>query len=198
MRKRSLMDAIDALMSRRSYARGNLIQPAPNKEQIEIILQAAMTVPDHGNLKPWRFILVQDQGIEDLSILVKQKYAESLSKENLDSFVKEISETPMMLFVCSDLTLEHNVTVLDQQLAGAAACEHILLAAHALGFAGIWHSSEADDDLRHLLNLKKEDGVLGVLSIGTPKRTSLAKRRSFADFTQTWDRDNGLKTWSDI
>ncbi len=192
------MDAIDALMSRRSYARGNLIQPAPNKEQIEIILQAAMTVPDHGNLKPWRFILVQDQGIEDLSILVKQKYAESLSKENLDSFVKEISETPMMLFVCSDLTLEHNVTVLDQQLAGAAACEHILLAAHALGFAGIWHSSEADDDLRHLLNLKKEDGVLGVLSIGTPKRTSLAKRRSFADFTQTWDRDNGLKTWSDI
>lgn len=192
------MDAIDALMSRRSYARGNLIQPAPNKEQIEIILQAAMTAPDHGNLKPWRFVLVQGQGIEDLSILVKQKYASTLSEEDLDSFVKEISATPMMLFVCSDLTLEHNVTVLDQQLAGAAACEHILLAIHALGFAGIWHTSEVDDDLRYLLDLKKEDDVLGVLSIGTPKRTSQAKRRSFANFTQTWDRQNGLKAWEDV
>ena len=195
MKEILLMDAIDALMSRRSYARCNLINPAPNKTQIETLLQAAMSVPDHGNLKPWRFIVVTGQGIRDLAMLVKQKYASTMSEENLDAFVKEISATPMMLFVCSDLTLNHRVSVLDQQLAGGAACEHILLAVHALGFAGIWHTSEADEDLRQLLNLKIEDEVLGVLSIGTPKKTSKAKRKSFSEYTQTWDRENGLKAW---
>jgi len=189
------MDAIDALMSRRSYARCNLVQPAPSKSQIETILQAAMSVPDHGNLKPWRFILVEGQGIQDLSMLVKQKYSSKMSEEDVDAFVQEIAMTPMMLFVCSDLTLDHRVSVLDQQLAGAAACEHILLAIHALDFAGIWHTSEADGDLRHLLNLKKEDEILGVLSIGTPKKTSKAKRKSFSDYTQTWDGTNGLQPW---
>lgn len=197
MRKKSQMDAIDALMSRRSYARCNLVKPAPNKAQIETLLQAAMSVPDHGNLKPWRFILVEGQGIQDLSMLVKQKYASTMSEEDLSAFVEEIATTPMMLFVCSDLTLDHRVTVLDQQLAGAAACEHILLAAHALGFAGIWHTSEADGDLRHLLNLKKEDEILGVLSIGTPKRTSTVKRKPFSDLTQTWDGTNGLTAWQE-
>jgi len=191
------MDAIDALLSRRSYARCNLVEPAPNKAQIETLLQAAMSVPDHGNLKPWRFIIVQDQGIQDLSMLVRKKYAATLSNEDLDSFVEEISKTPMMVFVCSALHVDHRVSILDQQLAGGAACEHILLAAHALGFAGIWHTSEADDDLRQLLCLKKEDDILGVLSIGTPKRTSKAKRRSFSDFTQTWDGENGLKDWKE-
>ena len=189
------MDAIDALMSRRSYARCNLIHPAPNKSQIETILQAAMSVPDHGNLKPWRFILIEGQGIQNLSILVKQKYSSMMSEQDLNAFVQEIAMTPMMLFVCSNLQLEHRVSVLDQQLAGAAACEHILLATHALGFAGIWHTSEADDDLRHLLNLKKEDEILGVLSIGTPKKTSKAKRKSFSELTQIWDGINGLTAW---
>ncbi|WP_272642405.1 nitroreductase family protein [Marinomonas mediterranea] len=190
------MDAIEMLMSRRSYARGNLIDPAPNQAQLATILQAAMTVPDHGNIKPWRFIVVQGQGIQDLSLLVQDKYAGSMSEQHLNAFVREIASTPMMIFVCSNLVLEHHVPVLDQQMAGAAACEHILLAAHALGFAGIWHSLEADDGLHRLLNLKTEDSVLGVLSIGTPKRTSRAKRKSFTEFTQTWDRKHGLQEWT--
>ncbi|MHA2936953.1 nitroreductase family protein [Vibrio sp. RC27] len=191
------MDAIDALINRRSYARCNLIKPAPNQAQIETLLQAAMSVPDHGNLKPWRFIVVQDQGIRDLSILAQKKYATVMSSENIAAFVEEIIATPMMVFVCSDLTLDHRVSILDQQLAGGAACEHILLAAHALGFAGIWHTAEADDDLRQLLCLKKEDSILGVLSIGTAKRTSKAKRASFTSLTQTWDGENGLKAWKE-
>jgi len=189
------MDAIDALMTRRSYARCNLVKPAPNTAQVETILQAAMSVPDHGNLKPWRFVLVQDQGIKDLSMLVKQRYASTMSEAHLAAFIQEIADTPMMLFVCSDLTLDHRVTILDQQLAGAAACEHILLAIHALDFAGIWHTVDADDGLRQLLDLKKEDGIIGVLSIGTPTRPSPAKRPSFSRLTQTWDGEHGLKAW---
>ncbi|WP_027856253.1 nitroreductase family protein [Marinobacterium jannaschii] len=192
------MDAIEALLSRRSYPRRNLIQPAPERAQLEQILQTAMTVPDHGNLKPWRFVVVQGEGIKDLSQLVRLRYADKgMTEQQLEAFVDEIAATPMMIYVCSALKTEHRIPVLEQQLAGAAACEHILLAAHALGFGGIWHSLEADKGLREMLQMSEEDLILGVLSLGTPKRTAPAKRKSFADFTLEWDRQGGLRPWQE-
>lgn len=190
------MKAIEALLTRRSYARGNLAKPAPNTEQLSLILQSAMSVPDHGKLKPWRFIVVSEEGIQDLSLLVKQRYAQSdMSDEQLSAFVKEIANTPLMIFVCSHLSPNHRIPIIEQQLSGAAACEHILLAAHAMGFAGIWHSLDADKDLRQLLNMEQDDIILGVLSIGTPKRTAPIKRKPFEDYTFTWNRAQGVQPW---
>lgn len=190
------MDAIDALMTRRSYSRGSLLQPAPNRAELAQILQAAMTVPDHGNLKPWRFVAIQGQGMKDLEGLLRTIYdGEVENEEYFQRFIEEIINTPMMICVYSAINQDTSVSVLDQQLAGAAACEHILLAAHAMGFGGIWHSQETDDALRQMLQMGEEDQVLGVISLGTPKRTSLAKRKSFVDYTFEWNQEDGLQPW---
>ncbi|NLU98102.1 nitroreductase [Marinomonas sp. UCMA 3892] len=190
------MDAIDALMTRRSYSRGSLLQPAPNRAELAQILQAAMTVPDHGNLKPWRFVVIQGQGMKDLEGLLRTIYdGEVENEEYFQRFIEEIINTPMMICVYSAINQDTSVSVLDQQLAGAAACEHILLAAHAMGFGGIWHSQETDDALRQMLQMGEEDQVLGVISLGTPKRTSLAKRKSFVDYTFEWNQEDGLQPW---
>lgn len=190
------MDAIDALMTRRSYSRGSLLQPAPNRAELAQILQAAMTVPDHGNLKPWRFVVIQGQGMKDLEGLLRTIYdGEVENEEYFQRFIEEIINTPMMICVYSTINQDTSVSVLDQQLAGAAACEHILLAAHAMGFGGIWHSQETDDALRQMLQMGEEDQVLGVISLGTPKRTSLAKRKSFVDYTFEWNQEDGLQPW---
>ena len=190
------MDAIDALMTRRSYSRGSLLQPAPNRAELAQILQTAMTVPDHGNLKPWRFVVIQGQGMKDLEGLLRSIYdGEVENEEYFQRFIEEIINTPMMICVYSTINQDTSVSVLDQQLAGAAACEHILLAAHAMGFGGIWHSQETDDALRQMLQMGEEDQVLGVISLGTPKRTSLAKRKSFVDYTFEWNQEDGLQPW---
>ncbi|MBU1464738.1 MAG: nitroreductase [Gammaproteobacteria bacterium] len=190
------MDAIDALMTRRSYSRGSLLQPAPNRAELAQILQTAMTVPDHGNLKPWRFVVIQGQGMKDLEGLLRSIYdGEVENEEYFQRFIEEIINTPMMICVYSSINQDTRVSVLDQQLAGAAACEHILLAAHAMGFGGIWHSQETDDALRQMLQMGEEDQVLGVISLGTPKRTSLAKRKSFVDYTFEWNQEDGLQPW---
>ncbi|MGO2510990.1 nitroreductase family protein [Marinomonas polaris] len=190
------MDAIDALMTRRSYSRGSLLQPAPNRAELAQILQTAMTVPDHGNLKPWRFVVIQGQGMKDLEGLLRSIYdGEVENEEYFQRFIEEIINTPMMICVYSAINQDTSVSVLDQQLAGAAACEHILLAAHAMGFGGIWHSQETDDALRQMLQMGEEDQVLGVISLGTPKRTSLAKRKSFVDYTFEWNQEDGLQPW---
>lgn len=190
------MDAIEALMTRRSYPRGSLIDPAPDRAALETILQAAMTVPDHGNLKPWRFVVIQGQGMKDLEVVLRNLYAGQVKDPvYFERFIQEIINTPMMICVYTTLNTNHTVSILDQQLAGGAACEHILLAAHAMGFGGIWHTQETETALRQMLQMGEEDQVLGVISLGTPKRTSQAKRKSFVDFTFEWNQQNGLRPW---
>ncbi|RBP83108.1 nitroreductase [Marinomonas rhizomae] len=190
------MDAIEALLSRRSYARGCLLQPGPNREELAQILQTAMTVPDHGNLKPWRFVVIQGQGMKDLEGLLRTIYDGEVENEvYFQHFVEEIVNTPMMICVYTAISQDTSVSILDQQLAGAAACEHILLAAHAMGFGGIWHTQETDNALRQIMGMGEKDQVLGIISLGTPKRTSRAKRKSFADYTFEWNQESGLQPW---
>ena len=54
-----MMDILDLLTTRRSSK--NLTAPAPDELQIETMLQAATQVPDHGDLKPWRFVVIQNE-----------------------------------------------------------------------------------------------------------------------------------------
>ena len=51
------MDALTLLTTRKSNKK--LTAPAPNTEQLELILQAAMHVPDHGKLHPYHFVVME-------------------------------------------------------------------------------------------------------------------------------------------
>jgi nitroreductase len=52
------MDALDAIMTRRSIRRysGEPVTP----EQIETVLRAAQAAPSAGNQQPWRFIVITE------------------------------------------------------------------------------------------------------------------------------------------
>jgi nitroreductase len=54
------MDALDAIMTRRSIRRysGEPVTP----EQIETVLRAAQAAPSAGNQQPWRFIVITEAG----------------------------------------------------------------------------------------------------------------------------------------
>ncbi|MBS5742647.1 MAG: nitroreductase family protein, partial [Neisseria sp.] len=65
------MNALNLLTTRRSSKK--LAAPAPNAEQLEQMLQAATQVPDHGNMRPYRFTVIQSEaGL--------QRFRELLSK----------------------------------------------------------------------------------------------------------------------
>ncbi|TDP40765.1 hypothetical protein DEU29_101315 [Idiomarina aquatica] len=48
------MDALELLTTRSSMPR--LIEPAPTPQQLQMIRKAAIRVPDHMNLSPFRFV----------------------------------------------------------------------------------------------------------------------------------------------
>ena len=66
------MEALDALLNRVSVPR--LVEPAPDAAQREMLFRAALRAPDHGQLRPWRFLTVEGQARERMGEL----FAEAL------------------------------------------------------------------------------------------------------------------------
>ena len=54
------MDALTAITARRSI--GRLGPPAPAGDDLQRIVDAALAAPDHEELRPWRFVVLDDSG----------------------------------------------------------------------------------------------------------------------------------------
>ena len=49
--------ALEVLLSRQSVSA--LQEPAPDDSDLALILEAGLRAPDHGRLRPWRFVLIR-------------------------------------------------------------------------------------------------------------------------------------------
>ena len=62
-------EILDFIKSRRSI--GNLVAPAPNREQVEQAIEVALSAPDHKDLNPYRFIVLENQALNTLGTALK-------------------------------------------------------------------------------------------------------------------------------
>src|SRR5262245_43824031 len=53
------MRALELLLARQSA--GLLQEPAPDGAELDLILDAGLPAPDHGRLRPWRFVLIRGE-----------------------------------------------------------------------------------------------------------------------------------------
>ena len=67
--QRHVMDAITLLLTRRSCAA--LQAPAPEGEALDIILKAAIRVPDFQELRPYEFIVAKGEGLQRLGAMLE-------------------------------------------------------------------------------------------------------------------------------
>ena len=51
------MDALDLLMTRESALK--LDAPAPSEADLDKMFASAVRAPDHGRLRPWRFVVIE-------------------------------------------------------------------------------------------------------------------------------------------
>lgn len=56
--------AMDLLLSRQS--RWPLVEPAPSKDDLDRVIDLALRAPDHGQLQPWRFVLIRGEARQAL------------------------------------------------------------------------------------------------------------------------------------
>src|SRR3954462_10572574 len=94
------MELIEALNSRataKTYG-----ADAPTREHLAIALQAAVRAPDHGRLRPWRFMLIQgDQRrkFSDLLAASALRRAPTLSDGDLQRVRDKALRAPLIIVV---------------------------------------------------------------------------------------------------
>jgi nitroreductase len=171
---------IKLLKTRRSVLSKNLSVPGPNKKQLYTILEIAMRVPDHRKLEPWRFIILKGKArfkLGEKFCKIKQKHCE-LTPDQIQAEENRYCHAPVVIVVVFS-PVKHKTPVFEQLLSCGAACQHINLASHALGFASQWVTNwcSFDKEAQKELGLDETESIAGFFHIGTANCTPKDRQR---------------------
>lgn len=177
------MDAIAALHQRVSQAR--LQAPAPSVEQVETLIRAATRAADHGNLQPWRFLVIEGDGLVNLGRLFAKAATlkkPDISQAELDRFAGMPLRAPMIIVAIAQCRAHPKVPEVEQLLAAGAAAQNIINASFALGLGAIWRTGDMayDELVKKGLGLVQDETlteqIVGFIYLGTPATDSLPPR----------------------
>jgi nitroreductase len=184
------MDALAAIELRRST--GRLSEPAPTDAQLTTMLDAASCAPDHGTLRPWRFIVLEGEAKAEFGEVLARAYTERCRAEGVEVVAAKLEKertklgrAPMVVIVAA-LPVSGSIPTIEQVSATAAATQNLLLAATALGLGSMWRTGDPcyDPIVKAALDLPEEALLIGFVYLGTaPDGAPGAERpaRSAAD-----------------
>jgi nitroreductase len=165
------MELFDAISSR-STAK-SLAGPGPTPAQIARLVEAAGHAPDHGRLKPWRFITVDGADRERFANAVAQARREQIpnfTDEQMELEREKIRRSPSIVVAgCVVRKDIPKVPEIEQVISVGAAVENLLLAATDLGFGVMWKTGPAayNAGVKAAVGLAADDHIVAILHLGT-------------------------------
>ena len=181
------MDVFEAINGR--YSAGILKADAVPRDVIEKLLDAGNRAPNHYKIRPWRFFVLTGNGRNKLGDVMaaslRDRYPD-LPQEGLDKSWALPLRAPVVIAVGVDQPAEPKVLELENLSAVSAACQNILLAAHALGLGAKWRTGEwaRDTKVKDFFGLTEDQIIAGFIYIGYPEIAGEpALRPSFEDRT---------------
>ena len=165
------MELFDAIASR-SMAK-QLSGPGPSAEQIARLLEAAGRAPDHGRLKPWRFVPVNGAAREAFANAVAEARRDQMpafTDEQMEIEREKIRRSPSILVAgCVVRKDIPKVPEIEQVIAVGAAVENLMLAANDLGIGAMWKTGPAAYSARvkAAVGLAADDHIVAILHLGT-------------------------------
>jgi len=187
-------DVIEAILTRHSVSPKRVAKPGPTAKQVKSLMAAAAAAPDHGKLRPWRFIEFPESSRAALADVFESALLERLPNadpESLSRAREKASRAPLLLGLVMQLNRTADVPHVDDQLAsGGAALQNVLLAAHSLGFGARALSGQAvrTTAFRTALNLAEAEIFLCFIAIGTATSAPRRNERPAPESLLTqWD-----------
>ena len=184
------MNAIEAILSRKSSPR--LQEPSPNEQELELIYKAALRAPDHGALKPWKFINVSGDGrkkLADAALRAIEISDPENAKRNKEKILNAPFRAPLIIIVIASVKEDSIIPEIEQILSAGAAAQNILIASHSLGYSAIWRTGflAFNKEVSRSFGLDKSDIVVGYLYIGsTDKKLDAPEISNINDFVYKW------------
>jgi nitroreductase len=186
-------NALDTLLSRRSVPALQLREPGPSPQQVDAAIDAALRAPDHGGLRPWRFVLIQGAARARLSQLFVQRMQQREPPAPPGKIEKARSmplTAPLVIAVAAHLQPDHKVPELEQLLASGAGVMNLLNAFHAQGFGAVWLTgpNAYDPEIGKALGFEAAERCLGFVYVGSkpPAGNAPIQRPERAAFVRAW------------
>lgn len=136
-----------------------------SKEDIEMLLKAAMAAPSAGNQQPWHFYVVTNsEKIKQLS--------------ECSPYASCLKYAPLALVTC----YQNDVKFPEYAQIDLSACnENILLEADHLGLGAVWLGiaplQERMYSVKEVLNLPENLNAFSIISIGYPDQEKIQEDR---------------------
>jgi len=167
------MDALTALQQRVSSPK--LVDPAPSGAQRETLYRAATRAADHGLMQPWRFLVVEDHGLDQLGDLFCQaelRDTPDLPVPKQAALRRKPRRAPLILVAIARCRDNPKVPELEQQLSAGAAVQNMLNAAYAQGLGAFWRTGKMayHPVVAEGLGLEPGEQIIGFLYLGTPAK----------------------------
>lgn len=186
------MSALDFLNQRRSVPSRQLREPGPTPGELDQLLGAALRVPDHGKLVPFRFVTIQGDALRrfgrelaDLHARIDPAAPPSVLDKDRDRYV----HAPLVVAVVARVDDHPKVPAQEQLLSAGCVAYNLLLGAQALGYGAQWLTGWAayDRDAAALLGLAANERVIAFVHVGTSTEPAPERNRpALADVVHEW------------
>lgn len=168
------MNALDAIFTRRSI--GRLAEPAPSDADLITILKAAAAAPDHGELRPFRFTVLNGGAQDAFGNVLEQAYRQRCKETGrepepakVEKERTKLGRAPLVVVVSAVDQENEKIPFVEQRDAAVAASQNALIAATALGYGSMWRTGAPVDDprVKAALGLREKDAIVGFLYLGS-------------------------------
>jgi nitroreductase len=183
---------LSLLQQRHSVPSRQLGEPGPDEATLKTLLEAAIRVPDHGKLEPFRLILLRGQAkldfghrLAELSLRVNPHMADAKREKDRTRY----DFAPLVVTVVARVDETSTVPVIEQKLSAGCVAYNLLLGAEALGFGAQWLTGWAayNREAAAILGLKDNEHVIGFVHLGTPQIDVPDRERPvLADVVSAW------------
>lgn len=159
------MDLATAIRTRRSEQ--HLIDPAPSDAEFIELLGCAALSPDHGRLRPWRWVLLRDEARAELGMRFGR---DSGDAARAGRTAAKPLRAPLLATLVFSPQLAARIPRWEQLSAAVAVANAMMLLLHDRGYGSIWRTGAhtRSPGARDLLGLDSTESLLGWLYIGTP------------------------------
>lgn len=170
-----------------------LVEPGPSPAQLECLFAAAAAAPDHGQLLPWRFVVVPAERrhllAEVFALALLDRDAESTPTQIELARAKAHRAPWLALAVTREASAhEPEIPNAERLVSLGAALQNLLLAAQSMRLGSGLTSGQAirSERMRQLFKLEAAEQAVCFVNVGTvgkvkPKRT----RPSAAQFVSS-------------
>jgi len=187
------------IQSRQTILPKRLGAPGPASAELAQILGAAAHAPDHGQLLPWRFVIVPAAARPALAEVFARALLErdpQATPEQAGQAREKAHRSPVLLLAVVDAERgDPEVDLAERLVSAGCAVQNMLLMATAQGYGSALTSGKAlkSAGLRALFQLRPSEQALCFISIGTVlSRKAVRERPAPGCYVATLDADRGV------